>query len=457
VALALWNCLITLLWPLLLLYAPFRGTLRARLGNFDLERYNPSVPGLKVLINAVSAGEVVAITSFVQELRRQRPDAQIALLTTTDSGQTMARQKLGELIDLLAYFPLIDLPFVVRRYLAKLRPDVYVTTEAEVWPNIQRGCQRRGIPVALVNARVYMHNKRGLRLWLVRKLYSLCDLIICQDGRHRENFLTLGVPAAKLTVSGNTKFDFALEDWDAARLAHWRDEHGMCGSDVVITAGSTHPGEEELVLAALAGLTLRPKLVLAPRHIERAGEVVALCTKQGLRAVALADYKPGQPWDVLVVDRYGVLVDYYRLADVVIMGGTFHPKVGGHNILEATVLGKPVVVGPYQYSITAQMELLRADSALAEVADTVAGAVESPAKGATLPVGANLQGGTNLPWVAADAVPPQSRSSLTATLARLLGDLAAAQAMGKRARELTLANRGAAARAVAAVLRVSGR
>ena len=433
-ALALWNCLITLLWPLLYLYKPFHGTISARLGTFSLERYNPDAPGLKVLINAVSAGEVVAITSFIQDLRRRRPDAQIALLTTTDSGQTIARQKLGGLVDVLAYFPLIDLPFVVRRYLSKLRPDVYVTTEAEVWPNIQNACQQRGIPVALVNARVYMHNKYGLRLWLTRQLYGFCDLIVCQDARHRDNFIQLGIPEEKLSVSGNTKFDFSLEEWDDARLAQWRAEHGAREGELVVTAGSTHPGEEELVLAALAGLSPHPKLVLAPRHIERAGEVVALCEKQGLRAVALAGYTSGQDWDVLVVDRYGVLVDYYHLADVVIMGGTFHPKVGGHNILEATVLGKPVVVGPFQYSITAQMELLRLEGALVEVRDTVADVRQG------LTVGA------------ADSVPPQPGGMLASTLASLLGDPATAQSIGSRARELTLANRGAAKRSVDAVL-----
>ncbi len=447
-ALALWNCLITLLWPLLLLYAPFRGTLRARLGRFNLERFNPEATGLKVLINAVSAGEVVAITSFVQELRRQRPDAQIALLTTTDSGQTMARQKLGALIDVLAYFPLIDLPFVVRGYLAKLKPNLYITTEAEVWPNIQHACQRRGIPVALANARVYMHNKHGLRLWLTRQLYSFCDLIICQDARHRDNFLALGVPADKLSVSGNIKFDFTLEDWDAARLAQWRAAQGLREGEPVITAGSTHPGEEDLVLSAMAQLNPRPRLVLAPRHIERAGEVAALCNRHGLRAVALADCSSGSDWDVLVVDRYGVLVDYYRLADIVIMGGTFHPKVGGHNILEATMLGKPVIVGPYQYSIAAQIELLRPKDALAEVRDAVAGAPEvgraAQARGAA-------ESGTGASPVSL-ATAGGGCATLAETLAGLLSAPAAAQAMGGRARELTLANRGAAARAVATVL-----
>jgi len=167
--LALWNIIITLFWPLIYLYPPFRGTVGARLGNFELGGYNPDAPGLKVLINAVSAGEVVAITPFISALRKTRPDVQIVLLTTTDSGQTMAREKLGDSVTLLAYFPLVDLPFVVRRYLDKLRPDLYISTESELWPNIMNACQKRSIPVALVNARIYLHNKTGLRGHVVRR------------------------------------------------------------------------------------------------------------------------------------------------------------------------------------------------------------------------------------------------------------------------------------------------
>ena len=142
-----WNPLPWLLWPLLYLYPPFRGTIRARLGHFELGAYDPAAPGLKVLVNAVSAGEVVAISSFIRELKRQRPDSQVVLLTTTDSGQEMARQKLADALALACYFPLADLPFVVRRYLDRLRPDLYISCESELWPNIQSQCRRRGIPL----------------------------------------------------------------------------------------------------------------------------------------------------------------------------------------------------------------------------------------------------------------------------------------------------------------------
>ncbi len=416
--LLLWNALILLLWPVLYFYTPFRDTMRARLGYFELGGYNPRAPGLKVLVNAVSAGEVVAIAPFIRELKLAQPDAQVVLLTTTESGQTMARGKLGGEVDLLAYFPLIDLPFVARRYLDYLAPDLYITTESELWPNIMHRCQRRGIPVALVNARLYLHNKGGWRGRVVRRLYDFIDLIVCQDEKHRDNFLKFGLPHGRLSVSGNTKFDFALPEWSAAQLAATRKHYGTAGC-LVITAGSTHPGEEELLLDALRATRSAhddgepPRLILAPRHIERAGDTATLARERGYTAVTLSDYMPGASWDVLVVDRYGVLTDMYRLADIVVMGGTFHPKVGGHNILEATALGKPVIIGPHTYSITAQVELLASVDGLHACA---------------------------------------SGEELAAHMLALAGDRERCAQIGAAALRATLAQRGAAKRAVEQVL-----
>lgn len=427
--LAVYNALISVLWPLLYLYPPFKGTIYARLGNFDLGGYDPQAAGPRILVNAVSAGEVVAISSFIRELKRQRPEAQVVLLTTTDSGQEMARQKLGDVLALCCYFPLADLPFVVRRYLERLRPQLYISCESELWPNIQSQCRARGIPVALVNARLYLHNKTGLRGDIVRRLYQLCDLIVCQDEQQRANFLKFGLPESRLAVSGNTKFDFEVEDWDEWRLDQWREVFGLDQGEPIIVAGSTHPGEEALILDALLALRgrgLRAHLVLAPRHIERAAEVLELASSKGLKTRRLSElrqpaeshsaYGEHHRHDIVLVDSYGVLLDCYRIADLVVMGGTFHPKVGGHNILEATILGKPVLVGPHIFSILAQVEMLqRADALLRADCDisTVDGA-----------------------------------AALAAALQQPLLHREAAQSMGLRARELTLLNQGAARRAV---------
>lgn len=424
----LWNLLLTLLWPLLYLYRPFRGTIRQRLG-LDLPDWS-DYAGQRFLINAVSAGEVVAITPFVEELRQCLPQCRIALLTTTDSGQEMARAKLAGKLDLLAYFPLVDLPFAARRYLDRLRPSVYITTESELWPNIQRQCQARGIPVVSLNARVYLHNKRGWRGWLVRQLYALCDLIVCQSAEHYSNFVRLGIAESKLALSGNTKFDFSLPEWDTDQLEQWRSRWGLGGRPCIV-AGSTHPGEEELLLAVLKylpehGADRSPDmlglerccLVLAPRHVERAAETLSLARRAGFSAETMAEREqsgPEQPAPrVLVVDRYGVLVDFYRVADLVVLGGSFHPRVGGHNPLEATALAKPLVIGPYTFGISAQLELLEARQAV----------VHGLAEG----------------------------GELTRCIRRLLLDPRQAQALGQRAQRATLESRGASRRALAAVL-----
>jgi len=413
--LILWNSLISLLWPLLYFYRPFRGTIRQRLGDFELGKFDPNTDGLKVLINAVSAGEVNAIAPFIRELKKLRPDAQVALLTTTDSGLEMARTKLTDDVELVTFFPLIDLPFASRRFLDRLRPDLYITTEAELWPNIQAQCRARGIRTALVNGRVYMHNKAGWRGTLIRGLLGLLDLIVCQDERQRANFLKLGIAPEKLTVSGNIKFDFEVPEWSEWQLAEWRSTLGIAETDRVLVAGSTHPSEEGLVLNACRSIgTLRPRLILAPRHIERVAEVTEMCAKRGANTATLSEVEAGaHGWEVLIVDRYGVLVDAYRVADVVFMGGTLTPKVGGHNILEATALGRPVIVGPHTFGITSQLQML----------DSV-GAVEHA----------------------------EDPGHIAVKTKDLLANPTRAAAMGKAAQEITELSRGAAARAAAQVM-----
>lgn len=429
--LVLYNILATVLWPLLWFYPPFRGTLKQRMGDFELGDYDPDGKGTRFLVNAVSAGEVVAISSLLGELKHRVPDSQTVLLTTTESGQEMARSKAAGLFDLLAFFPLIDLWFVVRRYLEKLKPDVYITTESELWPNMQVQCRRLGIPVILVNARIYLHNKQGWRGSVVRRLYEQVDLVVCQDRRQRKRFIEFGLTPKQLKVSGNIKFDFAAPEWDSAHEKEWQARWGRRGWTTIV-AGSTHEGEDEVLLGALKSARegtgdYNIRMIVAPRHVERTEAVAELARARGFNAVTMAEAEtqehPGDGWDVLVVDRYGVLIDAYRLADVVVMGGTFNAKVGGHNLLEATMLGKPVVVGPHTYSIVSQVEMLNAADALysCPLTDTRGHAASTAAQ-------------------------------LGAYLAELLADRPALAASGERARVVTIANRGAAKRAAEIVL-----
>ena len=429
---ALWNIIITLCWPLLYLYPPFRGTIGRRLGRFELGAYDPAAAGLKVLINAVSAGEVVAITPFIQKLRARCPHVQIVMLTTTASGQTMAKEKLGAAVDLLAFFPLIDLPFVVRRYLDRLKPDIYISTESELWPNIMAECNRRKIPVVLANARIYLHNKRGWRGRLHHRLLALVDRILCQSEEQYDNFVKFGIAPAKLATTGNIKFDFELPGWDAARLADWRGKWGL-GDEQVVVIGSTHEGEEQLLLTALSRLEEHPRwegeprprrIVIAPRHVERVEDVRRITGGLGYNAATMAEVEAGggTDWQVLIVDRYGVLVDMYRLADLVIMGGTFNRKVGGHNLLEATALGKPVLIGPYTFSIKAQVRMLADEQAVSSVADS-----------------------------------DDLRGLIAERLAADLSHPARLADTGHVAQQLTLANRGAAVKTAEEVLALTGR
>jgi 3-deoxy-D-manno-octulosonic-acid transferase len=371
----LYICLGYVLAPMLLAASLWRGirdrsyweALPERLG------FGPVAPAGGLWVHAVSVGEVQAAASLVRALRRRYPDLPLTLTAATPTGRGRARSLFaGEVA--VRYLP-YDLPGPVCRFLDRVRPRLGIILETELWPNLYRACDRRGVPLVLASARVSERSVRRYR-WaggLVRDALARGAVVAAQSAADAGRFVALGARPAQTPVVGNLKFDFELPPDAQARGGALREALGA-GRPVWV-AGSTHEGEEELVLDAHERIrAARPDalLVLAPRHPPRFEAVAALLRRRGLTFVTRSSGALVTPATaVLLVDTLGELVLFYAAADVAFVGGSLVP-IGGHNLLEPAALGKPVVTGPHTSSAAPVARLLVEAGAAAVVADGAA-------------------------------------------------------------------------------------
>ncbi|MHB8995184.1 MAG: 3-deoxy-D-manno-octulosonic acid transferase [Armatimonadota bacterium] len=370
-AYTIYNILIALLFPLILLYLGWRllrgksrEGLRERMGWLPekLDGFADSEDPV-VWIQAASVGEVNALAPILRELRLRLPLAHLVLSVTTPTGRGVAeRRDLG--VDAIIYFP-FDLPMVVDSVLRRLRPDVFVMVETELWPNVLALAQRHGVKTIVVNGRIsdraYPKTKA---LWpIYRWMLSNVDLVCAQSELDAERFRALGTPGEKVLVSGNSKFDETPARLMAAEAAKWRQEFGFADEDEVILAGSTHEGEEDLILTMFDHLRFSHKhlqLIIAPRHPERGERVHQLVREHGYDVYRrshvlaareagedLAAAPPGPTVRVAIIDTIGELASLYGCADLVIVGGSLVKGLSGHNILEPIAQGKLALFGPY--------------------------------------------------------------------------------------------------------------
>jgi 3-deoxy-D-manno-octulosonic-acid transferase len=322
-------------------------------------------------VHGVSVGEVASARTLIEAFARRFPDWEVVVSTTTATGQQTARRLYRAPV---FYYPL-DFSFAVRRALARIRPSLVCLLELEMWPNFLRLCQERGVPVVLVNGVLSDWSyKLHKRFWpFLRGTYGRIRTFAVQTERYAARLRELGVPAEKVVVTGNMKHD-TIDTSPAPPPAGLREELTLQSGDLVLVAGSTHPGEEEALLTAYTRLRERfgrLRLVIAPRHPERFGEVAALIRGRGL-ALHRRTGKPtaagGSEPPVILVDTLGELTTIYRFADVVFVGGTLVP-IGGHNVMEPAGLGKMPIVGPHTAKAAEGVDLLLARRAAVQVAD----------------------------------------------------------------------------------------
>ncbi len=349
-----------LLWPVLLLHPRLREGLAARLG-FHARGWPGLGPGPRIWLHGASAGDLLALQPVIAALRRRLPECRLLLTTVTNSGMALARQgRLG--VDAVGYLP-YDLPWAVGRVVRRVRPAVLVLEYAEVWPALIRYADRAGARILISNGRFHERALGRYRLLyrLIGNPLARVDRLCMRDPLEAQHALAIGAPAERVRVTGNTKFDrvAAIGTADPEAEAELRCALGVRPGDRLWVAGSTHEGEEGLLLEVFAGLRRdRPdlRLVIAPRYPERAGRVCDLAAGRGLDCGLRSAGAGREP--VVVLDTVGELARLYRLAAVVFAGGSFVER-GGQNILEPAACARPVLFGPHMENFADSVRVLQ--------------------------------------------------------------------------------------------------
>ena len=359
------------LLPLWLMLRPrFRSGLGQRFGCFAASELQPVMGARPVWIHAASVGETFAAAALIAALKAKSPRLKIALSTFTDTGNEIARHRAGA--DAVIFLPL-DHPLFVRRALAKLDPSVLIIVETEIWPNLLRQAARRGIPVLLLSGRL---SERALNRYLklrgffrsALRCFAVCGMQSDSDARR---IASLGADAARIVVTGNLKQP-ALQGSNGKAKAESGDAGVAEKKRPLVVAGSTHSGEEAIMLEVFRALKNRfpdLQLALAPRHPERFAPVekllqhsgVSFDTKSRLTGVSF-------PRDVLLVDTLGDLRTLYAVGDIAFVGGSL-VDAGGHNVLEPALLKKPVLFGPYMGNFATIADQMKRSGGGIEVRD----------------------------------------------------------------------------------------
>lgn len=340
---------------------------RERFGIFP-EAFRNFFAGEKTIwLHAVSVGEVMAARAWLERFLDQYKDWKVALSTTTPTGYSVAKKLPLERV--MSFYAPFDLSFSVQRALGAIQPKLILLMETEIWPNFISEASRAGVPIGIINGRISPRAFRRYRLarFWTSSMFGKLSFCLVQSERDRAFFSSLGMAPGKLTHTGNMKFDSVRAGLNGAANSA-ADEIYIPKEALVLIGGSTHDGEEEMLLNVFR--RLKPavpgvRLILAPRHPERTKQVVELAAKGGF-SVQLFSNGSGTPWDVLVIDRMGLLASIYALADIVFIGGSMIPH-GGQNPIEAAHQKKPVLHGPHVFNFQDLYRALDESGGAAEV------------------------------------------------------------------------------------------
>ncbi len=330
-----------------------RRLLRERLGWIAPETLRKISGRRTVWVHAVSVGEVMALREFLKGFLERFPELHGVLSTVTPTGQKIARELESPRLSVV-YFP-FDFSFSCRKFFEQLKPDCLLLAETEIWPNLLLEAGRAGVRVGILNARLSRKSARRYRrfLKLFAPLFQRIDFIFSQTGQDALRFESLGIERSRIEVLGNMKLDqMPSAGMDPALSAKEKAKWGYGPEDRIWVAGSTHPGEEEMVFEVLRDLRAEfpgLKMILAPRHIERSSRILELAKKWGVEAELSEPFQPGRRREVLILNQLGVLKDIYSFADVVFVGGSLVSK-GGQNPVEPAVFRKGILHGPHVFN-----------------------------------------------------------------------------------------------------------
>ncbi len=399
--------------PALIFKGKLHGDFLERFGRFGPDKKKALEAGSgRIWIQAVSVGEVSLCRSLIPDLIKRFPGKEIVLSTITKTGNDLARKLFSDHA-IIIYFPL-DLSAVVRKAVTVVKPSLYIMIETEIWPNLLGELCRRDIRTILINGRISDRSfaKYKMIKGFLRKTMEKIDLFCMQSDKDMKKIISLGAPIDRVRVTGTMKFD--TEPGSAAGPDNaGRGELGLKNGDELLVAGSTHKGEEEIILSIYSRL-LRDypyvKLLLAPRHIVRVKEIDAIVRQHSFDPVRVSQISnPGRPCNhgsrpkVLILDTIGHLKDIYSIASLVFIGGSLVDR-GGQNPIEAGVHERSVLFGPYMSNFGTVADLLIAGEGAIRIA---------------------------------------SGDDLLEKLKMLLNDVSARSRLGRNARKIIMENRGA--------------
>lgn len=372
----IYNLILLLLAPFfVLLYLPLFLSKDKHRKNFFLRLTGPEITRdldrkdkISIWIHAVSVGEVLAAMPLVKGIKEVSPEAKIFLSTITVTGHSVARAKLENLVESLFYLP-FDIYPIISKTVSKISPDLLIIMETEIWPNFIEAAKAEGAYVAIVNGRISDKSfPKYLRFkFFFRSVLRRVDTFLMQSALDRERIIAIGANPSRASVVKNLKYDVEIEDTD--HLRKLREAIKIEARDKkIIVAGSTHEGEEQIIIESLSDEKGRALIILAPRHPERFGRVEELVSASEFRFMRRSDIgkdekRENGEIDLLILDSLGELSGVYDIADIVIVGGSF-VEVGGHNVLEPASYGIPVITGTYYSNFKEIVEHMSAQDAI---------------------------------------------------------------------------------------------
>ncbi|MFP4176931.1 MAG: 3-deoxy-D-manno-octulosonic acid transferase, partial [Candidatus Brocadiia bacterium] len=368
---------VVLFWisPLWLLHIPraprYRAGLLQRLGVVPVREGDEPC----LWIHCASVGEAAIPSTFVERFAQRHPEWNIVLSTCTNTGA----RRLEELYPdcRVIYWPL-DISFCVDAALQRVRPSLVLLVEQEMWPNFLLGCREQSIPVGVINGRIGEGSARFVRC-LARLLPPVLDPVQFCCARSDEDarrYCSVGLDRGLVRVSGSLKYESLPDGANEEGVKTLEKLFAVRDSDSVLVAGSTHDGEEVAVATIwrrLRGEDGNVRLIVAPRHIERAAQVAGELEEAGFRVARKTEIEETdrgvEEDEIILVDTIGDLVDCYGLATCVFVGRSLYPPGGGQNMMEPAALGRPVIVGPHTGNFEPEMQVLRRENAVIEVDD----------------------------------------------------------------------------------------
>ena len=305
-----------------------------------------------IMLHGVSVGEVIALENLAKQIKTSFSDYKLVLTTGTKTGQEIAHKKFAGIADYITYFP-FDIPHCSDKFLKKLRPQAVLIAETELWPNFAYSCRKKNIPLIVINGRISDSTFKTYKLAKIffKQVFKNFTAFLMQSREDADKVLQLGADSEKVEVMGNLKFDIQKREADI--------NLGQEGFRVII-AGSTHKGEDEIILTAFTNLKKEfpdIKLLIAPRHLQRTSNVEALVKSTGLSYGLRSSNANFKEKEIIILDTLGELGKMYSICSFAFIGGSFN-KTGGHNPLEAAVFNKPALSGPSIHNFKDIYEIL---------------------------------------------------------------------------------------------------